>query len=176
MANGTIVRSMGRWEGKIEVENVTIQGSFKVFDSLGTWDFLLGKRMKNALKAVHNYEADEVTVKSEGNQTILKNQVHLMEAQRQPDRQEATTICITTEDEQVEDEEDTGVGIDIEELQGNTNLFTRKTKPFKPEQVAEILRLVTIGDDLDEEQKTKVQNLISSYADIFALRYMKSIR
>ena len=64
MANGTIVKSLGRWEGKIEMENVCVQGSFEVFDSLGAWDFLLGKRMKNAFKAIHNYEVDEVTIKN----------------------------------------------------------------------------------------------------------------
>ena len=59
--------------------------------------------------------------------------------------------------------------MNVETLQNNVNLFTRKTDPFKPERVAEILHLVTIGNDLEEDQKTKVRDLISSFADIFAL-------
>ncbi|KAG9088268.1 hypothetical protein FS749_002317 [Ceratobasidium sp. UAMH 11750] len=45
----------------------------------------------------------------------------------------------------------------------------RTTDPFKPERVAEILRKVRIGDSLSQEQKTKVENLLGEYADIFAL-------
>ena len=41
--------------------------------------------------------------------------------------------------------------------------------PFKPERVAEILRLVTIGNDLSEEERLKVRHLISVFADIIAL-------
>ena len=169
MANGTIVKSLGRWEGKIEMENVCVQGSFEVFDSLGAWDFLLGKRMKNAFKAIHNYEVDKVTIKNEDKQVILKNQFHIMEARRRPNQQEPTPIGILTEDQQQVDDEDTAAEVDVETLQSNADLFTRKTEPFKPERVAEILRLVTIGDDLDEDQKTKVRNLISSFTDVFAL-------
>ncbi|KIM37850.1 hypothetical protein M413DRAFT_54364, partial [Hebeloma cylindrosporum] len=51
----------------------------------------------------------------------------------------------------------------------DTNLFTRMTEPHKPERVKEILRLVTIGTDLREDQSTKVRELIASFADIFAL-------
>ena len=43
-------------------------------------EFLLDKRMKNALKAIHNYEVDEITIKNEENQAILKNHIHIMEA------------------------------------------------------------------------------------------------
>jgi hypothetical protein len=169
MANGTIVKSLGRWEGQIEIANTRIQGSFEVFDSLGAWDFLLGKRMKNALKAIHNYELDEVTIKGGRGQTVLKNQISVMEAQKQPRTPDtAAPVCVITE-EAATDEEDTTADVNVETLQNDTNLFTRKTEPFKPERVAEILRLVTIGNDLDEDQRQKVRHLISSFADIFAL-------
>lgn len=82
-ANGTIVKLLGRWEGGIEVEGVRVQGSFEVFDSCGAWEFLLGKRLKNALKAVHDYNTDEVTIRGVGNQTTLKNQYHTVETRKQ---------------------------------------------------------------------------------------------
>ena len=168
MANGTIVKSLGRWEGNIEVGGNRVKGSFEVFDSLGAWDFLLGKRLKNALKAVHDYEVDEVTIKGEQGLTVLKNQIHTMEASRRPTPQAPAPVCIVTEDEQHDEEEQT-VEINVETSQANANLFTRKTNPHNPERVAEILRLVTIGNDLTEDERLEVRNLISSFADTFAL-------
>ena len=43
------------------------------------------------------------------------------------------------------------------------------TDPYKPECIDEILRLVTIGNDLSKDQNIKVHELISSFADMFAL-------
>jgi hypothetical protein len=43
MANGTIVPSHARWEGAIQLVDVIVRGSFEVFDSSGSWVFLLGK-------------------------------------------------------------------------------------------------------------------------------------
>lgn len=43
------------------------------------------------------------------------------------------------------------------------------TEPRKPERVQELLRLITIGDDLSTEERGKVEELICSFADIFAL-------
>ena len=170
MANGTIVKSLGRWEGVIEVGECRVKGSFEVFDSLGAWDFLFGKRLKNAFKTLHDYEADEVTIKGDKGVTVLKNQFYTREASKQPATRTTPPICIVTEDEQgSEEEEETNAEIDVGDSQANEHLFTRKTEPFKPERVAEILRLVTIGNDLSEEERLKVRDLISSFADIFAL-------
>ncbi|KIM73944.1 hypothetical protein PILCRDRAFT_80584, partial [Piloderma croceum F 1598] len=55
------------------------------------------------------------------------------------------------------------------DLDGNHSLFTRRTAPSNPKRVAEILRLVAIGPDLTDEQTTKAKNLISEFADCFAL-------
>jgi hypothetical protein len=43
------------------------------------------------------------------------------------------------------------------------------TDPFKAERVEEILRLVTIGDNLTISQRHRVQDLVRFFADIFAL-------
>jgi hypothetical protein len=57
----------------------------------------------------------------------------------------------------------------VETTHHDTTLFSRKSNPHKAERVAEILRLITIGSDLSEEERTKVRNLVSSFADVFAL-------
>src|SRR5882762_5174435 len=55
------------------------------------------------------------------------------------------------------------------DLGSDHSLFTRHTAPFNPMRVAEILRLVAVGPDLTDEQTTKTKNLISEFADCFAL-------
>ncbi|KAG1873267.1 hypothetical protein C8R48DRAFT_593809, partial [Suillus tomentosus] len=48
-------------------------------------------------------------------------------------------------------------------------IYTRHTNAFNPVRVKEILKLVTIGEDLTEEQREKVRSFIAQYADTFAL-------
>jgi hypothetical protein len=43
MGNGTIVPSLAVWKAKMRLGNVMIEGEFEVFDSGGSWAFLLGK-------------------------------------------------------------------------------------------------------------------------------------
>ena len=128
--------------------------------------FLLAKRLKNALKAVHNYNTDEVTIKGVGNQTTLKNQYHTVETRKQQTQQAKMPTCLVTDEDQQDDESSE---VNVEITQGDTNIFTCKTDPFKPERVAEILQLVTIGNELSKEERLKVRHLISAFADIFAL-------
>ncbi|KAG8732291.1 hypothetical protein FRC10_001019, partial [Ceratobasidium sp. 414] len=45
----------------------------------------------------------------------------------------------------------------------------RKSDPFAPARVASILSKVTIGPDLSESERMAARNLITEYADIFAL-------
>ncbi|KZP23047.1 hypothetical protein FIBSPDRAFT_689241, partial [Athelia psychrophila] len=47
--------------------------------------------------------------------------------------------------------------------------FTRETEPFAPARVAKILDLVQIGDDLSAEQRAGVVDLLTEFADVFAL-------
>lgn len=49
MANGNIVTSQGRWEGKFDFDGVSVRSSFELFPSKGTWSFLIGKPMLEAL-------------------------------------------------------------------------------------------------------------------------------
>lgn len=62
MANGNIVASQGRWEGEFDFDGVSIRSSFELFPSKGTWSFLIGKPMLEALRAQHDYEADTIQV------------------------------------------------------------------------------------------------------------------
>ena len=72
MANGNIVNPIGCWQGTVELGGITVTGSFEVFDSGGGWNFLFGKRLMTAFRAVHNYATDEVFLP--GRQCTLQNQ------------------------------------------------------------------------------------------------------
>ena len=81
------------------MEGNRVQGSFEVFDSLGAWDFLFGKRLKNIFKAVHDYGTDKVTIKGDKGETTLKNQIHTMEAaSKQAITPTASPVCMVMED------------------------------------------------------------------------------
>ena len=54
-------------------------------------------------------------------------------------------------------------------LDTDESIYTRATKPFLDKQVAKIVELVTIGDDLTEEEHTTVVVLIEEFTDCFAL-------
>jgi hypothetical protein len=168
VANRAIIQSEARWEGEIEVNGVKTDVAFEVFDSGGKWDFLFGKTLLEAFKATHDYNLDKITIYGRGGNTTLTNQFHTT-GQRSADPPDPKTpVCLVTDEpQQQEDDEPSEVNVDA--FQGNRNLFTRMTDPQKPERVQELLRLITIGDDLNPEQREKVQELITSFADVFAL-------
>jgi hypothetical protein len=61
------------------------------------------------------------------------------------------------------------VEVTAEEPEEEADTFTRQTNPFSQKQVNALLKAITIGEDLSEEQKKKVHNLIAMYADCFTL-------
>ena len=163
VANGVVVESEGKWKGKVEVNGVSTDVTFEVFDSRNKWDFLFGKTLLEAFKAIHNYESDEIAIWGTGGRTILRNQ---SDARGRPTL--STPICIVTETAQTGEDEHLAE-VNVEALKDNISLFTRMTEPHKPERVQELLRLINIGDDLSTTEREEVQRLISSFADIFAL-------
>ena len=55
------------------------------------------------------------------------------------------------------------------ELDVDASFFTRATDPHNPRRVAEILKNVSVGADLSDEQHNRVSELLSEFADCFAL-------
>jgi len=48
-------------------------------------------------------------------------------------------------------------------------ILTRSTDPFKPERTARIIKEVTLGEDLTDQQCMQVRTVIEEFADCFAL-------
>lgn len=169
VANGTIVKSEAMWEGRIEVGGVQAEVTFEVFDSGGKWDFLFGKTLLETFKAVHNYGKDEITIYGYGKEATIKNQSHIAKLVKpQAGTRPSAPICVVTEQQDPEGD-DVLTEVETEVFKEDANIFTRATQPDKPERIQELLRLVTIGDDLSSEEREKVRQLITSFADIFAL-------
>ena len=119
------------------------------------------------MKAIHNYEQDTITLHGNGKKTTISNQSYIT-TQTQKQIQPTAPICVVSEDEQPEGDEELSE-VNTEALKNDSNIYTRMTEPHKTERVQEVLRLVTIGDDLTSEERQKVHELISSFTDIFAL-------
>jgi RNase H-like domain found in reverse transcriptase/Reverse transcriptase (RNA-dependent DNA polymerase) len=66
---------------------------------------------------------------------------------------------------------DTSTNTEQKILPGNLDkaTFTRQSDPFKVERVDAVLAELTIGDDLTEEQRVSIVNLLREFADCFAL-------
>ena len=62
MGNGTIVPSLAVWKGKMQLVSMTIEGKFEVFDSGGSWAFLLGKPLLQLFQAKQAYWPDTVSI------------------------------------------------------------------------------------------------------------------
>lgn len=168
VANRVIIKSEAKWKGRVEVNGVGADVVFEVFDRGGKWDFFFGKGLFEAFKAVHDYHTDEITLYGNGGKAVLCNQAHVV-VQPPLHLKPAPPICIIAEETQLTDIGEELSEVDIKALRTDTNLFTRETWPHKPECVQELLQLVTIGDDLSNDERQKVCQLINSFADIFAL-------
>ena len=79
------------------------------------------------------------------------------------------TATLPDHSSEPEDNPTTTTEVNIDALKKDDNVFTRLTHPWKKERVDEILRQVTIGPDLTDEERSRVQEFIVSWADIFAL-------
>ena len=62
MANGSLVVSLGIWNGTLEWGPLCVHTSFKVFPSGGSWRMLMGKLLLEQIKAFQDYGLDSITV------------------------------------------------------------------------------------------------------------------
>lgn len=144
MANGVIVKAVAVWEGEMEIGGVKTHGSFEVFDSGDSWEFLFGKPLLTDFNATHEYKADTVTVENKGLMALLKNQNDTngidneehqhckKEEQIQPSESE---VYFTKEEPNYNTSTITEIKLDA--IKKNDNVFTRHTDPWKKERVDE---------------------------------------
>ncbi|KAF8492473.1 hypothetical protein JB92DRAFT_2751694 [Gautieria morchelliformis] len=62
VADNHKIRSKGCWVGEVTVANITKTQSFEIFESHGAFEVILGKPWLQAVKAMHDYEADKLNI------------------------------------------------------------------------------------------------------------------
>lgn len=75
MADGSIIRPIGKWTGTIRIKGIKTQSTFEVFDSGKSWGFVLGKPTLHVFTAVHDYKTDTISIADEGGTITLDNQI-----------------------------------------------------------------------------------------------------
>ncbi|KAG2071616.1 hypothetical protein BDR04DRAFT_956738, partial [Suillus decipiens] len=73
MANGIVIPSKVSWKGEVTIGGIKTEGEFEVFKSGGGWEFLLGKLLLRAFRAIDEYETNMVHITGEGGSTIIYN-------------------------------------------------------------------------------------------------------
>ena len=73
MANSVIVPLQAVWTGRMQLGDVEIEGSFEVFDSTGSWAFLLGKPLLRLFDAKQDFVSDTVIIGPKT--TVLHNEI-----------------------------------------------------------------------------------------------------
>ena len=197
MGNGMIVPSLAVWKGKMALGGVTVEGEFEVFDSGGSWAFLLGKPLLRSFRAKQSYWPDTVSICDESNKKeTLLNQIKKIKAggdrpginltldvkqcdvvtggssEMNPPPRE---VLNNTLHDHIEPHADTitypvYVTSNLNGVQVDPeSILTRQNDPHNPERIKRILQEVTIGRDTTQEEREVVQELLKEYADCFAL-------
>jgi hypothetical protein len=181
VANGTLMPSQARWEGTIQLADITIKGSFEVFDSGGSWAFLLGKPLLRQFRAKQCFGTDTVEIgTNEGSVTVLQNELNTPRV-FEPALEginltlDVKQLLITPEEKPSTSQTQAGELTREQPIlvitTDNTEslIFTRNTDPFKAQRVDRILKEVSIGPDISDSQREEVHKLLRKYADCFAL-------
>ena len=146
VANGQILKTAAKWTGSIQIENITVEGSFMVFDSGGGWDFIVGNPLMENFRAVHDFGNHSVTIKGgtekeEGEHVKLYSMGTAAEGTYEAEEVHAVDQCTRFKPE----------------------------GPFFPPRIDRIKSEVSIGDDVSPAQREEVLRLVEEFADIFAL-------
>jgi len=196
MGNGTVISLLAVWKGRMQLENVTINGEFEVFDSGGSWAFLLGKPMLRKFHAKQAYHPDTVSIRGTDNKKItLRNEikraqlgeiepgVNLMldvkqrdivaggSSEMKPPPREVPHITIE-DTVPIRADETVLPALVMPVETPNMDLesvCSRASNPFKPERVMRIIQEVMIGPDVSPEQCQTIHDLLHKYPDCFAL-------
>ncbi|KAI6025242.1 hypothetical protein PISMIDRAFT_70212, partial [Pisolithus microcarpus 441] len=60
MADGVLVTSAGTWLGVLHWGSTSMEMTFEVFQSRGSWKMLIGKPLLDQVKVVHDYGKDSI--------------------------------------------------------------------------------------------------------------------
>jgi hypothetical protein len=178
------------------MSGITVEGEFEVLDSGGSWAFLLGKPLLRSFQALQDFETDTATIRAEDSKRVeLANEIKKPRAGGDKPGVNLTLDVkqcdsITGGSSEINPpwrEVPYTTPDDVEETHTNKIIFpvmvtatedpspdpesilTRESDPYKAEHVAKIVQQVTIGQDVTDEQRQVIQELLKEYADCFVL-------
>jgi hypothetical protein len=196
MGNGTIVPSEAVWRGEMRLGRVKIEGEFEVFNSGGSWAFLLGKPLLRRFRAEQSYWPDTVSICGEDNEReTLVNEIKKPRAvedepgvnltldvkqrdnvaggssEMKPPPREVlhNTPCDSAEPCTDKTTHPVYVTSDNTQRLNLESILTRESNPHNPERVQRIKQEVTIGPDVTDAQRQTIHDTLQEYADCFAL-------
>ena len=196
MANGSLVVSLGIWNGTLEWGPLCVHTSFKVFPSGGSWRMLMGKLLLEQIKAFQDYGLDSITVhvKDKSHQFHNFSSFHPLPSPSLPtaisfpdvtqfapppgnwDPPDTSSALVTSPDQThdvvVIEAPESLIG-DVFVLQTvdvDHNIFTRLTEkgPFYPLHIQKIVDSIVVGS-LEPHELQEVHDLVAEFADVFAL-------
>ncbi|KAJ6535377.1 hypothetical protein DFH09DRAFT_1324998 [Mycena vulgaris] len=74
VASGGKIWPYGRWWGEVAVGGVQAGAWFEVFECGGAFDIILGKPWLHSMRAIHNYETDEIHIRTAVQEAMLQNE------------------------------------------------------------------------------------------------------
>jgi hypothetical protein len=180
----------------MEMSGITVKGEFEVLNSGGSWVFLLGKPLLQLFQALQDFKTDTVTIHAKDSKRVkLANEikkpraggdkpgVNLMLDVKQcnsivggsseinpPWREVPYTTFNNVEKTHTDKIVFPVMATTEENLSPDPeSILIRESDPYKAERVAKIVQEVTIGQDVTDEQRQVIQELLKEYVDCFAL-------
>ena len=204
MGDGTIVPSIATWKGKMRLGRVTVEENFEVFDSGGSWAFLLGKPSLRSFRADQDYEQDTVSIQGgDGKRETLPNEIKRPRAggdvpgvnltldvkqrdvisggssETNPPPRKVPDSVSSEPPENFTDKAIYPVAVTSSETHNPTinpeSVLTRESDPHKVERVARIIKEVTIGPDVTPEVPEQ-RHIIQDTLEEFADCFALSIK
>ncbi|KAJ7251413.1 hypothetical protein C8J57DRAFT_1520736 [Mycena rebaudengoi] len=96
VANGGRIWPQGRWFGEVSVGGVQVTGWFEVFPCNEAFDIILGKPWLHSVRAIHDYETDEIRIRTRGQETRIQNEdkavIEMQEEAEMAEEKSAETV------------------------------------------------------------------------------------
>lgn len=164
VANGSKIVPLGRWYGTVRVGNVGSPSWFEIFECDGAFDVILGKPWLKAVKAIHDYSTDEITITYDGDKDTIPNSA------AHPD-DKIQSIAEPLKDH--EDDIPVPETDPIEQLDrewARIHQIRASTTPWRETRWSQYLDVDPLDDGEDDEDYDEDQHTYEGLSDLFTIK------
>lgn len=147
VANGQEITPIGRWYGTIRIGQIGAPSSFEVFESNGAFDIILGKPWLKAVKAIHDYDTDEITISHNGQSEVITNSLATTKRPSEP-------IEAISEYQTSKTPTETSPADQFDKEWTRIHQIRASTFPWQETRWAQHLLVEPLDDDEDEDEVT----------------------